>query len=310
MIFLISFTDRGQILAEELAQALEGQAVRCGQGQTLDGWTKEHFRTGNALIFVGAVGIAVRAVAPYIRSKTADPAVVVVDEMGKFTVPLLSGHLGGANDLARKITNLCGAVPVITTATDLNGVFAVDQWAKRQDCAILNPEGIKKVSGALLAGSQVEISTCWPIFGTPPEGIVLRLVPRVVTLGVGCKRGTSRDALEAALLALLERENVQEKAVCQVCSIDLKKNEPGLLAFCEERRLPLRTFSAGELAAVEGDFPASDFVREVTGVDNVCQRAAVLGSGGNLFGTRYAKNGVTVALAVGPFAPDWSWKDE
>lgn len=310
MIFLISFTGRGQDLAERLAHALDGQAVRCNRGQSLDDWTREHFQTGNALIFVGAAGIAVRAIAPYVKSKASDPAVVVVDEGGQFAVPILSGHLGGANDLAGKIAAVCGAVPVITTATDLSGVFAVDQWARRQNCAVQNPERIKNVSGTLLAGGQVEISTRWPISGTPPEGVVLRLVPRIVTLGVGCKRGTPPEALEAALSALLGRERVCEEAVCQVCSIDLKRDEPGLLAFCQNHGWPLRTFSVRELAAAEGDFPGSGFVREVTGVDNVCQRSAVLGSGGSLIGTRYAASGVTMALAEGPFAPDWRWRDE
>lgn len=145
--------------------------------------------------------------------------------------------------------------------------------------------------------------------GTPPEGITLNLGPRIVTLGVGCKRGTSPEALEIAFSALLERERINEKAVCRVCSIDVKKDEPGLLAFCETRGLSFETYSASQLAAVEGDFPTSDFVREVTGVDNVCQRAAVLGSGGRLIGTRYAANGVTMALAEGPFTPDWRWRD-
>lgn len=305
MTFLISFTDQGQALAETLALSLNGEAVRCGRGKTLDSWTKAVFQTGNDLIFVGALGIAVRAIAPYVKSKTTDPAVVVVDEMGRFAIPLLSGHLGGANDLARTIASVCGAVPVITTATDLHGLFAVDQWSKRQNCTILNPEGIKKVSGTLLAGGTVEISSSWPISGDPPEQVALRLVPRIVTLGVGCKRGTTLEALEHAFSSLLAREKIHEEAVCKVCSIDLKKEEPGLLAFCAGRGLPFVTFSAQELASVEGDFPASEFVRKVTGVDNVCQRSAVLGSGGNLLGTRYAGNGVTMALAVGAFAPDW-----
>ena len=170
MIFLISFTNQGQALAETLAHALDGQAVRCNREQSLDGWTREHFQAGNALIFVGAAGIAVRAIAPYVKSKAADPAVVVVDEAGRFAVPILSGHLGGANELARKIAALCGAVPAITTATDLNGVFAVDQWAKRQNCAVLNPERIKTVSGTLLAGGSVELCSPWPVVGEPPEG--------------------------------------------------------------------------------------------------------------------------------------------
>lgn len=307
MIHLISFTDRGQKLAETLARELDGQAVR---GMSLAQWTRENFRAGNALIFVGAAGIAVRSIAPYIRSKTTDPAVVVVDEGGQFAIPILSGHLGGANDLARKIAALCGAQPVITTATDINNIFAVDEWARRQNCAVQNPERIKTTSGTLLARGRVEISTYWPVAGTPPEGVTLNLIPRIVTLGVGCKRGTSLETLEAAFSALLEREHISEKAICRVCSIDLKKDEPGLLAFCETHGLPFETYSTSQLAVVEGDFLASDFVQRVTGVDNVCQRAAVLGSGGRLIGMRYAANGTTMALAEGPFTPDWRWRDE
>ena len=320
MIGLISFTETGQCLAQRLASALDGQAVRCGAGQSLAGWTEEHFQQGNALIFVGAVGIAVRAVAPHVKSKTTDPAVVVVDEMGRFAIPLLSGHLGGANDLARQVAAICGAVPVITTATDLHGLFAVDQWARRQNCAIDNPERIKAVSGALLRGGTVEVCSPWPVSGQPPARVTLtlqgadadalRVIPRIVTLGVGCKRGTSREVLEAAFTALLAQETICERAVCKVCTIDLKKEEPGLLAFCAAHRLPLETFSAQALAAVEGEFPSSEFVKAVTGVDNVCQRAAVLGSGGRLLGGRYAKQGVTMALAQGPFTPDWRWTDE
>jgi len=310
MLHLISFTGKGQRLAERLAGALNGKAVRCGQSQSLADWTCENFQAGNALIFVGAAGIAVRAVAPFIQSKATDPAVVALDEGGRFAVSLLSGHLGGANDLARRIAALCGAQAVITTATDINGVFAVDEWAKRQNCAVLNPERIKNVSGTLLAGGQVEVSTRWPIAGTPPDGVTLTLAPRIVTLGVGCKRGTSLEALECAFSAILKQERVIGESVCRVCSIDLKKDEPGLLAFCEKHGLPFITFSAAQLSAVEGDFPASDFVRQVTGVDNVCQRAAVFGSGGSLIGTRYAAGGVTMALAEGPFTPDWRWKDE
>ena len=92
---------------------------------------------------------------------------MVLDECGRFAVPILSGHLGGANDLARALAAVCGAVPVITTATDANGVFAVDEWAKHQNCTVLEPERIKLVSGALLAGKTVQFASDWPIAGAP-----------------------------------------------------------------------------------------------------------------------------------------------
>ena len=135
----LAFTARGEALARRLAEALPGSVSRCGGGVTLKGWTAEHFAQNEALIFVGAVGIAVRAVAPYCKSKASDPAVVAVDEGGQFAVPLLSGHLGGANALARALAEVCGAVPVITTATDGRGVFAVDEWANRRHSAPAHP---------------------------------------------------------------------------------------------------------------------------------------------------------------------------
>lgn len=148
--------------------------ARCGHeaGQVhLADWTARQFAGSDALVFVGAVGIAVRAIAPHCQNKAQDPAVVVLDECGRFAVPILSGHLGGANDLARALAAVCGAVPVITTATDANGVFAVDEWAKHQNCTVLEPERIKKVSGALLAGRTVRFASDWPIAGSPPAGL-------------------------------------------------------------------------------------------------------------------------------------------
>lgn len=328
-IRLLAFTDRGFALAERLAEGLSGEAARCGAPLSLAAWTADAFSSSEALIFVGAAGIAVRAIAPHVKSKAADPAVVVVDEGGKFAVPVLSGHLGGANDLARRIAALIEAVPVITTATDVNGVFAVDEWAKRQGCAVLNPGRIKVISSAVLAGKTIRIESGWPVAGTPPRGVVLtgsegdvrlsldgqgenalQLVPRIAVLGVGCRKDIQPEALEQMLSRLLQSCGVCERAVSGVASIDLKAKEPGLLAFCQQHGWQLTTFSAEELKRVPGEFSASSFVKSVTGVDNVCERSAVLASGGKLIQTKLAGNGVTMALAVRPFAPDWRWQDE
>lgn len=325
---LLAFTQRGYDLARTLGAELGGEVSRCGRDCTLEEWTAEGFRTGEPLIFVGAVGIAVRAIAPFVKSKTSDPAVVAVDEGGTYAIPLLSGHLGGANDLARQIATACQAQAIITTATDVHGLFPVDQWARRQGLRVENPERIKLVSSKVLAGEPILVKSAWPIAGTPPAGVqqtqeepcdvdiscrpvlgnALHLVPRAAVLGVGCKRGTQQQSLEQAFARLLAREELSPLAVRKVCSIDLKQDEPGLLAFCDEHGLPLETYSAGELAAVPGDFPVSDFVRRVTGVDNVCQRAAALGSAGGserLLGEKYQRNGVTMALALGEPTLDW-----
>lgn len=120
---------------------------------------------------MGATGIAVRSIAPHLRHKSTDRRWSWWTEGGQFVIPILSGHLGGANDLAREIAALTGAVPVITTATDVNGVFAVDQWARRQGLMVCNPEKILSVSSRLLAGETVGFFSAWPIAGEVPAGL-------------------------------------------------------------------------------------------------------------------------------------------
>ena len=172
---LTAFTRRGAALAARLAEELtrRGHQAACtrGAGESAADWTAQAFGRAQGLIFVGAAGIAVRSIAPHLRHKSTDPAVVVVDERGQFAIPILSGHLGGANDLAREIAALLGGQAVITTATDVNGAFAVDQWARAQGLAVCNPEKIVDVSSALLEGKAVSLWSRWPIAGVRPAGV-------------------------------------------------------------------------------------------------------------------------------------------
>ena len=143
-----------------------------GEGKAdLRAWTALAWEASDALLFVGAAGIAVRAIAPHVASKATDSAVVVIDEAGRFAVPLLSGHLGGANELAQTVARATGAIPVITTATDVRGVWAVDTWARRAGLAVSNPEAIKRVSARLLSGGRVALYSDMPISGQSPEGV-------------------------------------------------------------------------------------------------------------------------------------------
>ena len=143
-----------------------------GEGKAdLRAWTALAWEASDALLFVGAAGIAVRAIAPHVASKASDSAVVAIDEAGRFAVPLLSGHLGGANELAQTVARAAGAIPVITTATDVRGVWAVDTWARCAGLAVSNPEAIKRVSARLLSGGRVALYSDMPISGQPPEGV-------------------------------------------------------------------------------------------------------------------------------------------
>ena len=283
----LAFTDTGLALARRLADALPGSVDRCGSGGvSLAGWTALQFAQSDALVFVGAVGIAVRAIAPHCRSKASDPAVVVLDECGRFAVPVLSGHLGGANDLARALAAVCGAVPVITTATDAHGIFAVDEWAKHQNCTVLEAERIKHVSSKLLAGQSVRFAAEFPVQGTLPAGVdpartpaeadfaltlspagdALHLVPRIGVLGIGCRRGTCAEQLEAAFTDFCARHSLAPACITAAASIDLKADETGLLAFCRAHGWPITFYSAEQLRVLPGPFTPSPFVQSVTGV--------------------------------------------
>ena len=176
-IRILTFSDKGESVAEKLCKkamaSWDIDFMRCGETISLSQWTGEWFYEADALVFVGACGIAVRAVAPFVESKVTDPAVVVIDELGSYAIPILSGHLGGANELAIKLAKVIGAVPVITTATDINGVFAIDEWAKRNECTIIDPQKIKDISGRLLDGGNITIKSNFPIIGEEPAGVTL-----------------------------------------------------------------------------------------------------------------------------------------
>ena len=324
-IAYLAFTEKGRALAETLRAVLDGEVSCTRDGVSLQDWTARAFFSCRALVFIGATGIAVRAIAPYLHSKASDPAVVAVDECGYFAVSLLSGHLGGANALTREIARICGAEAVITTATDRNGVFAFDDWARVQGLSVADPGRIKAVSAKLLAGERIRFRSAFPIDGAPPTGVellddgeadvwvdvrahdALTLVPTALVLGVGCRRGTAREVLEARLNALCERTGILPQAVCAAASIDLKRRDRGLAAFCATHGWPLNFYTAAELSALKGDFTASAFVARMTGVDNVCERAAVKCAQGELIVKKHAGEGVTFALAKRPLRLDWGF---
>ncbi len=278
----------------------------------------EVFNWADTLIFIGSCGIAVREIAPHVRDKRTDPAVVCIDELGKFVVSLLSGHIGGANEMAAKIAAKIHAVPVITTATDINNKFSVDAWAAKNGFLIDNMHRAKMVSAAILE-QTVPLVSDFAITTNLPNGVVpdnsgdlgicisylkkepfeqtLRLIPKILHIGIGCRRGTPAAVINEAIKTVLAQYKVDIRAVKSVASIDLKADEEGLLEFCEKNKLSPVFYSAAELLQVSGDFTTSAFVQSVTGVDNVCERAALLGAD-ELIVKKTAINGVTVAVAA------------
>ncbi|MEA4929088.1 MAG: cobalt-precorrin 5A hydrolase [Candidatus Limiplasma sp.] len=333
IIRVVAYTGKGAATAARISAALraQGHACRCYAPpqvcpqdaepltQAVGQWAEVGFREADALLFCCATGIAVRAIAPWVRSKTEDPAVLVVDEQGQFVIALLSGHLGGANELAQTVAAHIGATPVITTATDLNGIFSVDMFAQRNHLWIEDMSLAKAVSAALLAGKRVGFQTDVPCAGAWPEGLTeneselgvcvtsepgeapfartLRLLPMRYAAGLGCRRGKSMEEMERFLLKQLSDSGATIRELRCVASIDLKQNEPGLVLLCKKYKIPFLTYSAKQLSAVPGVFTGSEFVRDKTGVDSVCERAAVLASGGKLVRHKTASDGMTFALA-------------
>lgn len=345
-VAMICFSLTGQETAEKLREGL----AEAGITVTLDKkskylpdsvavstsvWAGERFHEMDALIFIGACGIAVRSIAPYVLSKKSDPAVLVADECGKFVISLLSGHLGGANELAEKTAKILGAVSVVTTATDLHKRFAVDVFAKKNGCHIFHMKAAKEVSAALLAGEKVGFYSEFPIEGELAEGLCLckrdgtvadsqkseekmelgiavtvhrsccpftstvQIVPKCLTLGLGCRRGKDAQGIADAVGTRIADEELFEQAFEQIASIDLKKEEAGIWSLAENWQIPFLTYTQEELMEVPGVFTPSSFVREITGADNVCERSAVLASGhGRLLLNKKGQNGVTTAVAA------------
>lgn len=339
MIGIVAFTKKGCELGKQLSAELSGKlwaADRLAEELELPGcgslsrWAEARFQDCEALVFVCASGIAVRAIAPFVKDKFTDPAVVSVDEAGRFAVPLLSGHVGGANDLARRIASFTGGQAAISTATDVNGLFAVDQWAREQNLVLCERKRAKEVSAALLEGRPVGLKSSFAIQGSAPRGFseaakgelgvcisdtaaeepfsaTLHLVPKAVTLGIGCRRGTPKSQLREGLLEFLKQSAIPQEAVIGLASIDLKQDEPGLLDLAGDFGWPLKFFTAQELSKERGDFAPSGFVKRITGVDNVCQRAAQR-AGGRIIVSKTVCGGSTFSAAMGKVTLSWPTK--
>ncbi len=292
---LICFTDAGKKLMLTLGEKLNDRnAFDAESVENLSDFTSEVFNEGNVLIYIGAVAIAVRAIAPFVKDKTTDPAVLAIDEQGNFVVPVLSGHIGGANDYARQIAELTGAIPVVTTATDIRGEFAVDVFAKKNNLEINDMKMAKEFSAKLLRGEDAVFTVSPRIHSE--DGLFL--IPKCLVVGMGCRKGKSFEELEEFLLNMLNENHLDKRAVKALVSIDIKKDEEGLNRLADGLNIPFITYSAESLMAQEGDFDSSELVLEKTGADNVCERAVSAYGAEKILVHKTAKDGMTIAIGV------------
>lgn len=322
------------LFASQNIPGISGDACRF---ESLPAAVAQNFSRFAGHIFIMSTGIVVRVIAPLLRHKTQDPAVVIIDDAGRHAISLIAGHLGGANDLTRRVAAIVGADPVITTATDVNGLPAIDVLARQHNLFIENPAAIKSVNMALLKGQTIHVHDPfnrledslanlhpWPGLqlkpnikknGQTPEseiiaGVfiddvkwnlpaqVLVLRPASLVAGIGCNRNTRAAEIKALLEEVLAAGNLAQSSLKCIASINLKADEPGLLELADMLNLPLVFFDREQLRQVEAIENPSTRVEKHVGVKSVCEAAAILAAqNGTLIVPKHTTRNATAAIA-------------
>jgi cobalt-precorrin 5A hydrolase len=291
-----------------------------------------HFKAFDGHIFIMSTGIVVRMIAKQIQHKTTDPAVVVMDEIGNHVISLLSGHLGGANALANLLSTITGADPVITTATDVHHLPAIDLLAKAHGLIIENPEAIKWINMAILEGRGIYLRDPFNVLGSKTDDIqwlpwgdfkpaidsaalgvyiddrqavlpehTLVLRPKTLTAGIGCNKGTDPAEIMGLLKEVLMAHRLAQSSLSIIASIDLKREEPGILRIAQDLGCRTIFYTKDELNRVDGISSPSAVVKKYTGAKSVCEAAAIIASSmGTMVVPKQKTRNVTVAIARRP----------
>ncbi|MBD1999192.1 precorrin-3B C(17)-methyltransferase [Leptolyngbya sp. FACHB-541] len=304
--------------------------------QVYNGSLSAHLETlwlqHRSFVFGLATGAVVRLIAPLLQHKSTDPAVVVVDETGKFVISLCGGHQGGADRLTRLIALQINATPVLTGAANGAGLPGIDVlgipwgWQRGEgdwtgvSAAIARQEPIQVIqeAGSTLwqshlpephpfqfgfpeytaevkedlpaAKARVWISPIQRKFSSESDLPKVQWHPRVLWIGIGCERGTSRQLIETAIQQVLQANHLAEGAIAGIATIDLKADEVGLVELCRDRHFPLRCFTAEQLRTVQVPTPSAVVEAEV-GTPSVSEAAAVLGARSGGLGARDGETG-------------------
>ena len=268
-IAILTVTDTGFKLAEKISARTGGDIFGKGKNfDSLKNFVAEIFTKFDALIFICATGIAVRVIAPHIVSKLQDPAVIVIDERGQNVISLLSGHVGGANELTLKIAAALNANPVITTATDVENKFAVDSFAAKLGLRPEPKDAIKIINSAILHNEEIYLTA---------GNTTLNLIPQKLIAGIGCKRGTSAEKIFSAVNQACQMINQPLARIKLLASVDIKSDEAGLIEFAKNLGVEIKFFGVEDLAKKIADYKLSEskFVKDTIGVGNICEAAAL-----------------------------------
>jgi len=294
MMTIFSLTEGGYGLANKIQEGFGGQVVH--KAKPFKDRVKKAFEEDEVLIFIMATGIVVRTIGPLCQHKSTDPCVLVLDEKAQNVISLLSGHIGNGNAWTHKVADFLGANPVITTASDVNDLLAIDMVAKKYRLVLEDFEGAKKVTQALVDGHGIQVLGCSYIqekgYSSKEGQAVLyvghdpfkhdknwvRLRPKNLVLGLGCKKDTPSQKLRDFVYSSLDQAGYPLACIDLIASAWLKDQEEAILDLKEDLGVSYKTFSQEELVEVEDLFDGSDFVKGITGVRSVSEASGYLAS--------------------------------
>ncbi|KPJ99119.1 MAG: hypothetical protein AMK71_10245 [Nitrospira bacterium SG8_35_4] len=323
-------TDNGRRLAQRIQALYPGARI---MKFTSAGAVPELpliWKESKGLIFIMATGIVVRTIAALLNDKRTDPAVVVLDENSEFAISLLSGHIGGANALAREIADYIGARAVITTASDVQGKLSLDLWAEEKNLFAEDAGKLKEISAKIVNGKTLRV---FSELAFMPERVpaeftivdsaeqadviissrllqsnVFFLRPRNLIAGIGCNRGTHKEEIASVVAEIMQDEKLSPHSIKSIASIDLKKDETGLLEYAQDNALIIAFFSAEELnlASSNNKLARSETVMAATGAAGVAEPAALLAARTvsddySLIVPKQKRGNVTLAIAKAEF---------
>ncbi len=328
----ITFTDKGFELGKRLSKvhSTKYKIEHYANSELAEGikdFLKKQWKKFDGFIFISASGIAVRMISPYIKSKTIDPAVVVVDDMARFSISLLSGHLGGANEIAEWIGEKTGSIPVITTASDNREIESVDMFAKANNYYLEDMDSVTKITSLMVNGRRVglytedsqvinyhnieKVSDIKNIDESLSGVIIVSskevlpqvtipytiLRPKNINIGIGCRKGVHVDNIIKAIESVLKSKNLSKKSIRALGTVEVKKNEKGIIKVAEYFESPLKIFTLEQIKDVEDMFQKSQFVKDTIGVYSVSEPSAYL-LGGKVIRGKAIYDGVTVSVSV------------
>lgn len=322
---VITFTEQGDKIAEILASRfnMDLYSKKKQSDFNFKQVSKTVMENYAAIIFISSTGIAVRAIAPYIKSKDVDPAVLVIDNSCKYVISLLSGHLGGANQLTLEISKFLNAEPVITTATDNLGIEAPDMIAKDNTLIIEDLKKAKDISALLVEGKKVGFFDEKGIVQTPIgyssnlediSGLLyisssdninmhlqgttvptLKLIRRNIVLGIGCRKDFSTDKMQQTVLKVLKEHNIDIRAIKSIATVEVKEHEVAIKALVDYFHCEFEIFTIEDIRKVQHKFQGSDFVEKTIGVRAVSEPCTEL-SGARIISNKMKLDGMTLCI--------------